>query len=318
MSEEREIWLEKYRPQSLDNIKGQEDVIDSLRRYIEDNHIPNLLFSGPPGVGKTATAVSVAKEIYGSDWEDNFLELNASDDRGIDVVRENIKDFARTSTGSAEFRLIFLDEADSLTSDAQGALRRTMEKFSNNVRFILSCNYSSQIIEPIQSRCAVYRFTDLSDDAIEEQVKEIIECESINMTDAAISALVYTSNGDMRRAINGLQSLSVYDREITEELVYTLTNNVRPSEIAQILELSLDGEFTRARSQTRDIIIERGVSPVELLDQIYSYIWDEKSDIEKDKSQKITEYLSKADYRISQGANSDLQVDSLLSEISDI
>lgn len=318
MSEEREIWLEKYRPQSLDSIKGQEDVIDSLRRYIEDNHIPNLLFSGPPGVGKTATAVSVAKEIYGSDWADNFLELNASDDRGINVVRENIKDFARTSTGSAEFRLIFLDEADSLTSDAQGALRRTMEKFSNNVRFILSCNYSSQIIEPIQSRCAVYRFTDLSDEAIEQQVREIIENEGINMTDEAISALVYTSNGDMRRAINGLQSLSVYDREITEDLVYTLTNNVRPSEIEEILELSINGKFTQARSQTRDIIIERGVSPVELLDQIYAYIWDEKSDIEKDRSQKITEHLSKADYRISQGANSDLQVDSLLSEISDI
>ncbi|MFY4815776.1 AAA family ATPase, partial [Haloarcula sp. AONF1] len=155
----REIWIEKYRPQTLDDIHGQEEIVERLQSYIAQDDVPHLLFSGPAGVGKTTAATAIAREIYGEDnWRGNFLELNASDQRGIDVVRDRIKGFARSSFGG-DFRIVFLDESDSLTDDAQSALRRTMEQFSDNTRFILSCNYSSKIIDPIQSRCAVFRFS---------------------------------------------------------------------------------------------------------------------------------------------------------------
>ncbi|MFW6265549.1 MAG: AAA family ATPase, partial [Halanaeroarchaeum sp.] len=149
----QEIWVEKYRPERLADVVGHEDIIDRVESYVARDDLPHLLFSGPAGTGKTATASAIAKELYGDDWRENFLELNASDERGIDVVRDRIKNFARASFGGYNYRIIFLDEADALTSDAQSALRRTMEQFSNNTRFILSCNYSSKIIDPIQSRC---------------------------------------------------------------------------------------------------------------------------------------------------------------------
>src|SRR6056297_149902 len=179
----REIWIEKYRPQTLDEIKGQDDIVERLQSYIEQRDLPHLLFSGRAGIGKTTAATAIAREVYGDDWRGNFLELNASDQRGIDVVRDRIKNFARSSFGGHNYRIIFLDEADSLTSDAQSALRRTMEQFSNNTRFILSCNYSSKIIDPIQSRCAVFRFSPLSDDAIRQQVVDIAETEGIEVTE---------------------------------------------------------------------------------------------------------------------------------------
>ena len=161
-----EIWIEKYRPETLADVVGHEDIVGRLESYVAQNDLPHLLFSGPAGVGKTTSAMAIAREVYGEDWRENFLELNASDERGIDVVRDRIKDFARTSFGGYDYRIIFLDEADALTSDAQSALRRTMEQFANNTRFVLSCNYSSQIIDPIQSRCAVFRFGPLAEEAV--------------------------------------------------------------------------------------------------------------------------------------------------------
>jgi len=194
----REIWIEKYRPQTLDDIHGQEAAVERVQSYVEQDDVPHMLFSGPAGTGKTSTATAIAREIYGEDnWRGNFLELNASDQRGIDVVRDRIKGFARSSFGG-DFRIVFLDESDSLTDEAQSALRRTMEQFSDNTRFILSCNYSSKIIDPIQSRCAVFRFSPLSDAAVAAQVREIAAAEAIEVTDAGVDALVYAADGDMR------------------------------------------------------------------------------------------------------------------------
>src|SRR3989304_5210778 len=192
-----EIWIEKYRPKKLDAIVGQVEVIKRLKSYVQSRNLPHLLFSGPPGVGKTASAICVARELFGEDWGNNFTELNASDERGIDVVRTKIKNFARTAPlGDAEFKIIFLDEADALTSDAQSALRRTMEKYTTSCRFILSCNYLSNIIEPIQSRCAYYRFVPITSVAIKERIMYIVKEEGITLTDDGLEAILYVAEGD--------------------------------------------------------------------------------------------------------------------------
>lgn len=318
MSEKsREIWLEKYRPHSLEDVKGQEEIVESLENYAAKGDMPNLLFAGPPGVGKTASAVAIAREIFGEDWSDNFLEMNASDERGIDVVRQDVKSFARASTTGAEFRIIFLDEADSLTSDAQAALRRTMEQFASNVRFILSCNYSSQIIEPLQSRCTIYRYTPLKDSAIKEQVREIVDNEGIDITESALDAIAYAADGDMRRAINGLNAVSILGGKVDEERVYSLTNTVQPEDVERILENSMNGKFIQAREIAREVMNENGVATTELLDQIYRRVW-ESDDITSSEATEVTDLLSDADYRISQGANADIQLDGFLSKLSSV
>jgi len=250
----REIWIEKYRPQSLDEVVGHDDITERLRNYINQQDLPHLLFAGPAGTGKTTSAIAIAKEIYGDDWQENFLELNASDQRGIDVVRDRIKSFARASFGGYDHRIIFLDEADALTDAAQSALRRTMEQFSDNTRFVLSCNYSSQIIDPIQSRCAVFRFSPLGDEAVAEQIEAIAEAEGIEITDEGMDALVYAADGDMRKAINGLQAAAVMGGTVDEEAVYTITSTARPEEIREMVTEALDGDFTAARAQLDSLL----------------------------------------------------------------
>ncbi|MDL5502913.1 MAG: replication factor C small subunit, partial [Candidatus Methanoperedens sp.] len=216
-----EIWIEKYRPKKLEDVVGQVEVIKRLQSYVQSRNLPHLLFSGPPGVGKTASAICIARELFGEGWMNNFTELNASDERGIDIVRTKIKNFARTAPlGEAEFKIIFLDEADALTSDAQSALRRTMEKYTSSCRFILSCNYSSKIIEPIQSRCAVYRFKPISSAAVEEKVKQIAKIEGVTLTDDGLEAIRYVAAGDMRRAINALQAAAMLDKTVNLDAIY--------------------------------------------------------------------------------------------------
>ena len=176
------LWVEKYRPKRFSEIKGQEKIVERLRAMVQQKNIQNLLFAGPPGVGKSTLALIIAYELYGEEWQQNFLELNASDDRGIDVVRNTIKDFARTkSLGNVPFKIIFLDECDSLTRDAQQALRRTMETYANSTRFIFSCNYSSQIIDAITSRCVIFRFKLLEKKHIIEVINKIAKNENLKI-----------------------------------------------------------------------------------------------------------------------------------------
>ncbi|PSP27503.1 replication factor C small subunit [Halobacteriales archaeon QH_2_65_14] len=516
-----EIWLEKYRPRTLEEVVGHNAIVDRLQSYVERDDLSHMLFAGPAGVGKTTCAIAIARELYGEDWEENFLELNASDERGIDVVRDRVKNFARTSFGGHGYRIIFLDEADALcvppgtevvtgypsspevkkiedvaesgepipsvdfetneiqsdkgqlvdsgvadffeleladgrsvlaslthpffvvgedgklvekelrelspgdkiadfkedigvsqceiceqwtagrfcsvackfldtygdeyrfivvgdgelphhehyereefepalisdggprtvqtievsrieyshrgkaynismentpnfmlangilthnTSDAQSALRRTMEQFSNNVRFILSCNYSSQIIDPIQSRCAVFRFSPLSDEAVEQQVRMIADNEGIEVTDDGVEALAYVAGGDMRAAINGLQAAAVTGIVVDEEAVFEITSTARPEEIEEMVRLALDGDFTAARTHLDRLLTEEGIAGGDVIDQLHRSVWE--FDLDDEAAVRLLDRIGEADYRITEGANERIQLEALLASVA--
>lgn len=309
-----EIWIEKYRPRTLSEVVGHEDVTARLQSYVEQDDLPHLLFAGPAGTGKTSAATAIANEIYGDDWEENFLELNASDERGIDVVRDRIKNFARSSFGGYDYRIIFLDEADALTSDAQSALRRTMEQFSQNTRFILSCNYSSEIIDPIQSRCAVFRFSPIGDDAVGARIRDIAAQEGIEVTDDGVDAVVYAANGDMRKAINALQAAAVMGEVVDEDAVFTITATARPEEIEAMVTHALDGEFTAARSVLDDLLTGKGLAGGDVIDQLHRSVWE--FDLDDEAAVRLLDRIGEADYRIAEGANERVQLEALLAAIA--
>ncbi len=306
-----EIWIEKYRPKKLEDVVGQVEVVRRLKSYIQARNLPHLLFSGPPGVGKTACAICVARELFGEDWANNFTELNASDERGIDVVRTKIKNFARTSPlGEAEFKIIFLDEADALTSDAQSALRRTMEKYTSSCRFIMSCNYSSKIIEPIQSRCAVYRFKPISSAAVEERIKHIARIEGITLTDDGLEAIRYVAAGDMRRAINALQAAAMLDKIVNMDAIYKTTATAKPEEIIDLIKLALEGNFMKARAQLDYLLIEQGLSGEDIIGQIYRAMFD--MTIPDKLKVDLIDRIGEIDFRIAEGANERIQLEALI------
>ena len=299
----------------LDDVVGQKETVERLKSYIKTRNLPHLLFSGPPGVGKTATSVSIARELFEDSWRDNFTELNASDERGIDVVRTKIKNFAKTSPiGGADFKIIFLDEADALTSDAQSALRRTMERYTNNCRFILSCNYSSKIIEPIQSRCAVYRFRPLSDDAVAERVSYVAEQEDLKIAEDGIDAIKYVAQGDMRKAINALQAAALIDSTIHKEAIYKITATAHPEEITDLIGTALDGSFTGARKKLDKLMMEQGLSGEDVIGQIYRAMFE--MDIPEKLMVELIDVIGETDFRLTEGANERIQLECLLAHFA--
>jgi replication factor C small subunit len=321
-----EIWIEKYRPVRLNQVAGQKETIERLMSYVATKNLPHLLFSGPPGVGKTASAVSIARELFGEDlWRENFTELNASDERGIDVVRNKIKNFAKTAPiGGASFKIIFLDEADALTSDAQSALRRTMEKFSSNCRFILSCNYSSKIIEPIQSRCAVYRFRRLSDEAIRERLEYIAKDQGLSITEGGYEALSYVAQGDMRKAVNSLQAAAFIDPEnpISRETIYRTTATANPEEIKNLIETALRGNFRIARKELNRLLYEEGLSGEDIVGQIYRVVseMDNLMVLDLGLSERdivaLVDIIGETDFRLTEGASEKIQLEALLAHFA--
>ncbi|ELZ06624.1 replication factor C small subunit [Natrialba aegyptia] len=315
---ERLVALDRFSRGTLyfDRVSTVEQVEDEQRVY--DLTVPgtrNYVAGDIPTVMHNTTAAqAIAREVYDDDWRENFLELNASDQRGIDVVRDRIKDFARASFGGYDHRIIFLDEADALTSDAQSALRRTMEQFSNNTRFILSCNYSSQIIDPIQSRCAVFRFTELTEDAIEAQVREIAETEGIEVTDDGVDALVYAADGDMRKAINALQAAAVMGETVDEETVFAITATARPEEVEEMVDHAIAGDFTAARATLEDLLTDRGLAGGDVIDQLHRSAWT--FDIPERATVRLLERLGEVDFRITEGANERLQLEAMLASLA--
>ena len=219
-----ELWVERHRPQTVGDIKGQKAIVDRLKAYAKSRTFPHLLFAGPPGTGKTTAALALTKDVFGEGYRINLLEMNASDERKLESIRTKVKQFARTAPSpGTTFKVIFLDEADALTPDAQGALRRIMEQNAETCRFILSCNYSSKIIEPIQSRCAVFRFRPLVEDQVLEMVTSVAADEGIKLDDDAAVAIAHVSLGDLRKAITSLQVAASLDSHVTPDLVYELT-----------------------------------------------------------------------------------------------
>ncbi|MBQ3718456.1 MAG: replication factor C small subunit [Methanomicrobium sp.] len=312
MGENNTIWIEKYRPATLNDVVGQREIVERLKNYVGAQSLPHLLFTGTAGIGKTTSAVALAREFFGENWQVNFRELNASDERGIDVVRNQIKQFARTAPiGNATFKILFLDEADALTNDAQSALRRTMENYAHTCRFILSCNYSSKIIDPIQSRCAIYRFKPLDREAITEELRRIAKNEGLTISEAAMDAIIYVAQGDMRKAINALQGAAIINSEISEDMIYEITSTAKPDEILELLHIILKGNFEAAENTLNELTVKRGIAPNELINQFYRTLVNDTT-LDRRLKVELISHLGEADFRISEGADQNIQMEALM------
>ncbi len=310
-------WIEKYRPKKLSEVVGQKNITQRLQYYTQSNTMPNLLFSGPAGVGKTSASVALAKEFFKENFSQNFLELNASDERGIDVVRNTIKNFARTLAFNFGFKIIFLDESDALTFDAQQALRRTMEMYSKTCRFILSCNYSSKIIEPIQSRCVIFRFNQLSSKDIGERVKGVAENEKIDLSNEAVEAIIYVSQGDLRKAINVLQASATTAHKITDKTIYEVSAKARPDEVRELIKVALSGKFLEARALLDKLLYEYGMSGEDVITQLHREMvaMDEKEVPGKTKIELI-DTIGEYNFRMVEGANERVQLEALIAQFT--
>jgi replication factor C small subunit len=306
-----DLWVEVYRPKTLDEMVGQEEVVKRLKGFLEKKSLPNMIFAGPPGVGKTTAALCLARELYGDSWRDNLLELNASDERKIETIRTKVKEYARSKpVGGAPYKLLLLDEADALTNDAQQALRRMMEMYAPTCRFILDCNYLSRIIEPIQSRCAVFRFSRLTDEDIKKMLQRIAKAEKLVLQPEALNAIVYVSEGDMRRAINILQAAASISNKITEESIYEVTSRARPEEVREMANLALSGNFEEARKKLYHLLIEKGLAGEEILNQLYREILNLQ--IPETVKVNLIEKLGETDFRLTEGGNERIQLEALL------
>lgn len=305
-------WVEKYRPKTLQDLISHEDIISTIQHFIDEDHLPHLLFYGPPGTGKTSTILACARRLYSpKEFNSMVLELNASDDRGINVVRDQILSFASTRTiFKSGFKLIILDEADAMTNDAQNALRRIVEKFTENVRFCLICNYLSKIIPAIQSRCTRFRFGPLSSEQILPRLNHVIEEESVPVTEDGKKALLALSGGDMRKVLNILQSTAMAYNEVSEDNVYTCVGHPLRSDITNIINWMLNEDFQLAYKNVSELKTAKGLALQDILTEIHTYI--HRIDFPVEVRIHLVERLSDIEVRLCSGASEKIQLSAVL------
>ncbi|KAK7205706.1 P-loop containing nucleoside triphosphate hydrolase protein [Myxozyma melibiosi] len=267
-------WVEKYRPVLLNDIVGNIETVERLKIIARDGNMPHIIISGMPGIGKTTSVLCLARQLLGENYKEGVLELNASDERGVDAVRNRIKTFAQKHVNLPPGRqkIVILDEADSMTAAAQQALRRTMEIYSSTTRFAFACNQSNKIIEPLQSRCAILRYARLTDAQVLKRLKEIIDAESVQYNDDGLKALIFSAEGDMRQAINNLQSTVAGFGYVNEENVWKIVDSPHPADVQAMIKSCQLGDIDSALDILRRRLWDKGYSAVDIIGTMFRVV----------------------------------------------
>jgi len=311
------MWTEKYRPQVLDDMVNQTDIVSRLKNFVKERSLPNLLFVGPAGIGKTTSILAMARDLYGPGYKNYILELNASDERGIDVIRDKVKNFARTAaiTSDVPFKILIMDEADSLTTAAQHALRRTMEIYTRTCRFCLIGNYSENIIDPIQSRCSIFRFRPLSEADTKEWISTIASKEDVQLLEKGLEAIYEASKGDLRKSINLLQAVAAVQGSAVDDIaVYSILGRVSPRKVRDMIDLGLKGEFVEAREVLRSLLVDEGLAAKDIIRIVYSEVL--KLNIPEIWKVRLSDTIGEIDYRLIQGGTAEIQLSVLVAKLA--
>jgi len=310
------MWAEKYRPKVLDEMVNQTEIVSRMKNFVKDRNLPHLLLVGPAGVGKTTSILCLARDLYGSGYQNYILELNASDERGIDVIREKVKNFARTAAIASvvPFKILILDEADSLTTAAQHALRRTMEIYTRTCRFCLIGNYSENIIDPIQSRCSIFRYSPLSEEDVKKHLAMIAEKEKVRLVPEGLNAVFDSSNGDLRKAINLLQAAAATQGEVDDIAIYSVLGKVSPQRVRDMITLGIKGNFIEAREILRSLLIDEGLAADDIIRMIYSELM--RMNMPEKWKVHISDAVGEVDFRLTQGARPEIQLSTLLAKLA--
>lgn len=312
-----EMWAEKYRPKSLAQMVDQKQIVERLMSFTKSRNVPHCIFAGPPGTGKTTAALCLARDLYGNPYRENLMELNASDERGINVVRETVKTFARVRTlGEIPFKILILDEADNMTRDAQQALRRTMERYTGTCRFILIANYSGKIIEPIQSRCAPFRFSYLPRQEQDTYLERVASSENVTLLEEGLNAIYDVCGGDLRKAINSLQAAASLGKPVDSEIIYSVVGRANPADVHSMIKIAVEGSFVEARKKLREMIMKYGIAGSDIIRQIHTELF--RIDIPENMKIKLADVVGEVDFRLVEGADEEVQLSALLAKLVEV